>query len=392
MTDDRELLPEDEVPRPPRPERGEERGDPPPDHEDPKPRERIGLPDPDPNWQPSKSSEKLDAQYGEHIRERRGRLLWPHLVIRAMPGDTGDRPLWPPVPCWTSPDIWIFPEDSHVDLSHGVVSPTAGKRYRLGVHVWNLGRFPAYGILVRAWWVLPGFSPNATDPKYRPHYIGGTFTNLGDRDSTQSHQIVLLPDVWVPSDIADGHQCLFACAESFADPRANDVFAANDDRHVAQRNISVISGANDASPLLDFLGEMLGDGTFMRIAVGTARTPDLAGAVARGVSSSNDVPVGVGPLHFEEPRPIGDLVRRDGRWFTDRGDPGRTKEERRREGPRPPLRSLDAQGLGAAMQRFLRADGTSASELLNGAVLGGVNGIALHLSTEKAGYTVVLHW
>ena len=47
------------------------------------------------------------AEIGREHRPRR-EDVYPYLLVRAMsPGDRGRRPLWPPIPCWESPDILL---------------------------------------------------------------------------------------------------------------------------------------------------------------------------------------------------------------------------------------------------------------------------------------------
>lgn len=367
------------------------RGGPPPGFTDPEPLPPRGLPDLDPSWRPSDVGTKIMQQFGHEIRERPDKLWFPHLIVRAGPGDTGARPLWPPTPCWVSPDILLFEEADGVDLSRAVIQPRVGQRYIVAVHVWNLGRFPAFSVLVRAWWVLPGFSPTATDPRYRPQFIGATMVDLGDRDSGRAHQIIPLPTPWLVQDDGGGHQCLFACAESFADPRGNDLFDANNDRHVAQRNLSLIRGDDEAAPLIDQLGTMLLDGEPLVLAVGDMRTPSLRGAVERGVATSSDVRTGTGPITMDPPRRlVATLQRVDGVWFTDRDSPDLPRDDRRFGRLGAGRRDLGTERLSEAIVLMLGAAGTTARSLLASPGIGDLSSAALHLSTNQTGYTVLL--
>lgn len=351
-----------------------ERGQPPDGGNDPVVPEAPELPAADPNWQPSDVLTRLTQRFGGQLRERRRDQLWfPHLLIRGAPGDTGQRPLWEPTPCWVSPDIHLLPEGADIDLSQTVQSPVVGQRYTVAVHVWNLGRFPAYGVMVRAWWVEPGWFDGTADPRYQLHYIGGTFTELGDRDSGQAHRIVPIPQSWLVEDQADGHECLFAVVDAFADPWSG-ALASNADRHVGQRNLTLIRGQQDTASVLDRLGNKVDTGEQIVLHLGTAAAAPLRGAAERGMASSSDTAVGQGPLLLERIRRLSTLVRVEGGWLTDRMR-ARTSSDR----------------LTDVVALLLGAGGTTAQDLLTSPHLGGARSAALHLTTNSSGYTVLLH-
>ncbi|MFE5894738.1 hypothetical protein ACFQ6E_38175 [Streptomyces sp. NPDC056462] len=359
-----------------------ERGAPPGGGPDPDAPPATELPPEDPGWRPSGLLGDLQQRFGGQLRERhRSRLWFPHLMIRGAPGDTGRRPLWPPQPCWLSPDIHLFPAGSSVDLSRAVQSPVVGREYTVGVHVWNLGRFPAYGVSVRAWWVEPGFFSGTQDPRYRPHFIGGTFTELGDRDSGQAHRIVTLPQPWRVTDQNEAHECLIAVAEAFADPWTG-AFSPNGDRHVGQRNLTLVRGATDTSSVLDRLGAKVVPLDRLEVHLGSVRPAPLKGAVARGTARDDDPRRGFGPLEPGPPHRIAELVLSDDGWLTDRSG-----DARRAGGS---LRPLETHRLAEAIARLLGAVGTTASDLLASPPLNGARSAALHLSTSATGYTVVL--
>ena len=125
-----------------------------------------------PGWAPSdRTREEAEGLIKELGREHRPRRedVYPYLLIRATsPGDRGARPIWPPAAFYHSPDILL------VDAAYSgpftptqlVGSPTAGRRYRVFVRVWNLGLLPAAGVHVRAWFVDPGSSGET--PATRP--------------------------------------------------------------------------------------------------------------------------------------------------------------------------------------------------------------------------------
>lgn len=338
------------------------------------------LPDVDDTWQPSDTAEVLERRFAGHLRERgRSRLGFPHLLIRGAPSDTGGRPLWEPTPCWLSPDIHLIPSgrDEPLDLTQTVHSPRVGQSYTVAVHIWNLGRFPAYGVTVRVWWVEPGFFDGTPDPRYNPHFIGGQFVELGDRDSPTAHDIVKLPKWTVSDSDSKGHQCLFAVVDAFSDHWAGS-FSANTDRHVAQRNLTLLRGDVDAANILNFLGTNTNPGEQLTLSFGELRPASLQAPMSRGKAQEDSAPLGRGPLTFGQPQRIAQLVRTDGDWLTDRLT------------TTPELGSLQTDDLAEAVQLLLGATGTTASRLHASLASAGELYAALHLTTKTAGYTVLL--
>lgn len=196
-----------------------------------------------------------------HRREPPSRQdgLWPYLLIRAFPGDKGVRQ--PPVGFfWESPDIRVYEGDvTDPSAATPTLHPRRGVPHSVFVHVWNLGRLAALGTTVRVWWANPSFSfgPGSPEP---PHLIGAVSVNLDDRGSPGCHQLVKIPEPWVPVDENGGHECLLAVARHVMDP-APDGFAAGTDRHVGQRNVTLAEPSTDLGPLIDQLGHALSVGS-----------------------------------------------------------------------------------------------------------------------------------
>jgi hypothetical protein len=163
-----------------------------------------------------------------------------------------------------------------------VGEPTSGRSYRVFVRVWNLGLLPAVGVHVRAWFVNPGFfggDPN--NPAYRPQLIGGTMVNLDDRTRPGAMQVVELDTPWdIPPDLT-GHECLMATASCPLDAWSGTL-DANNDRHVGQRNLQILAGAEDVKSLLLGLGAMVTTSGTLEIVHGTAAVgPLLRGVLGR---------------------------------------------------------------------------------------------------------------
>jgi hypothetical protein len=258
-------------------EEAAQRGEDPPD--------AIGAPRPpdfpeeNPEWQPVPGStlpwQGLIHEHGREHRPNREDVL-PYLLIRAYaPGDRAVRPVWPPTPSWLSPDILLIDASwtGPFRADQVVMSPTAGRTYRVFVHVWNLGLLAAVGVHVQAWWVDPGFfsgSPGGPTP----NFIGGAFVDLNPRTAPGAHQVVEMVPAWsIPSSLT-GHECLLAAVDCPAD-RWNGVWDANADRHVGQRNISILGGGQALAPLLGMLGQALPMGAFLEMTLtwATAREP-----------------------------------------------------------------------------------------------------------------------
>jgi len=240
-------------------EDGEQRGDTPPDafgHAE------APTGDLDPDWKRSDDvkgeAERLIKGMGGERRPHR-EDVYPYLLIRAhSPGDRAVRPTWPGIPCWESPDILLIDAvyTGPFSPSRLVASPTAGRRYRVFVRVWNLGLVPAVGVHVRAWYVDPGFfGGDPTNPAYQPQPIGiAVVPQLDERTKPGAMQVVELDATWdIPSSLT-GHECLMATASCPLDVWTGTL-DANHDRHVAQRNLTIMAGTDNLKALLLTLGQ-----------------------------------------------------------------------------------------------------------------------------------------
>jgi hypothetical protein len=250
-----------------------------------------------PGWQPSDlggDAEGIIKRIGRgRERPHRREDVYPYLLIRAYsPGDRGVRPTWPPVPCWESPDLslidaaWTGP----FDPSRLVVNPTAGRRYRVFVRIWNLGLLPAVGVHVRAWYVNPGFfggDPN--NPAYQPQLIGGAMVSLEDRTRPGATAVVELDHTWDIPTTLTGHECLLASISCPLDPWGGSL-DSNHDRHIGQRNLTILAGAQDAKELLLTLGGMVAKGGTLQLVHGGAAVVPLLRA-ALGTTKT-----GLGPV------------------------------------------------------------------------------------------------
>ena len=249
-----------------------------------------------PGWTPDGAGEIARQLHGELLdlgKERRPHRedVYPYLLIRAYsPGDRGARPAWPPRPSWESPDIALIDAayTGPFDPSRLVVSPTAGRRYRVFVRIWNLGLLPAVGVHVRAWFVNPGFfGGNPSNPAYQPVLIGGAMVNLEDRTRPGATAVVELDRTWDIPLTLTGHECLMASVSCPLDPWSG-VLDANHDRHVGQRNLEILAGTANAMPIIGTLGALVTKAGTLEITHGMGAVT----ALVRGVMGTTKTEAG----------------------------------------------------------------------------------------------------
>lgn len=170
----------------------------------------------------------------------------PYLVVRANPGDRGQRPLPNGTVFWESPDIFVIPNQSADTAPDMPSNPggvaQAGVPNTVFAHVWNLGRGPAFDVRVEFYWFNPTLGIEESDA----NLIGFTYVSLGNRNSMKSHALVRCPVDWIPSFVNNGHECLVVRAFApMSDPLGPNSWSASKNRHVAQRNIAVLQGAQN---------------------------------------------------------------------------------------------------------------------------------------------------
>ena len=177
---------------------------------------------------------------------RRTNEYLPYLLVRAAAGDRGRRALT--IPFWESPDIFVAPR-LEARLAPDMPTTDAGQAEAgvpntLWAHVWNLGRAPAYNARVEFYWFNPrlGFDENSAN------LIGVTHVDLGHRYGGAAHRIVKCPVSWVPRYLNHGHECLMVRVfDPLTDPLTPRQWDANNDRHVGQRNITVVNASSPAA-------------------------------------------------------------------------------------------------------------------------------------------------
>jgi hypothetical protein len=194
--------------------------------------------------------EELPRMMERHRDRDRAHSFYPYLLVRSVTGDRGDRPI---NTCfWESPDIWTAPGDPSVSPAlppdHGG-QVTVGRAHTVYAHVWNLGFAPLAGIVVEFYW----FNPSLGISGPTANLIGIARCQLSGRGMPGSHQLVKCPKAWVPTLTNGGHECLVVRASGIGDPLGANEWLPFLNRHVAQRNISVVTAGADISHLVSQL-------------------------------------------------------------------------------------------------------------------------------------------
>lgn len=138
-------------------------------------------------------------------------------------------------PWWLSPDVWTVPNDP----SGPAGLPVVGQPCYLWARVRNNGTEAVEDATVRFYWANPAVGFNRTTA----NFVGSSFASI---DAGEQQDVLCLTP-WIPSFVNGGHECILA--EAFRDPdgiKPSDPlppgvdFNVPQDRHVAQRNLSVV--------------------------------------------------------------------------------------------------------------------------------------------------------
>ncbi|MDQ3610801.1 MAG: hypothetical protein M4D85_04175, partial [Actinomycetota bacterium] len=173
----------------------------------------------------------------------------PALLIRALPGDRGVRPLSSPF--WESPDIWSAlgaPDGTPAVPATPGGAPVAGQPNTLYAHVWNLGLAPVLNAVVEFF----VFDPSLSFGTQAPLFSATATVDLSGRSAPQTcHRLVKCPVPWVPTIVNGGHECIVVRVSAMGDaPAPAHVWDAWADRRVAQRNIGVVAAGTGIKHIL----------------------------------------------------------------------------------------------------------------------------------------------
>ena len=132
-------------------------------------------------------------------------------------------------PWYLSPNVWAVPTKAPDNPSPGELSPTVGNTYYLKATVRNTETFPISNAQVNLYWA----DPSLTITRSNAHLVGSSSVSV---DAGKTADVLCLSP-WTPSYV--GHECLVAevTQGSFS---PTGILDAENDPHVAQRNLSVI--------------------------------------------------------------------------------------------------------------------------------------------------------
>jgi len=240
------------------------------------------------------------------------------LVCRTFVGDIGNRPLSNMV-FWESPDIWIEGSSGDPDVA------TPGEVNQVKVHVWNMGLADSWGTTVDLYWCDPSVGINAAVASP----IGSQTLSL----FSGQHQILSFD--WVPEFVNHGHECLVAHVYDPVSDPISAPFNPVQDRHVGQRNISVLDVTIGKMTLFEFFSQNLSlspattDIEIHRLDLEAFDTVAMALGTrvwrnAAGVAPRLNAPIVVGHTEFAADAPLATGVFRE----TLQGIPGVSERQR----------------------------------------------------------------
>jgi hypothetical protein len=132
-------------------------------------------------------------------------------------------------PWYLSQDIWTVPQDPEGPPG----PPISGEPCFLWARVRNQGDEPVSNATVRFYWANPsvGFNRNTAN------FIGNAYVSL----EAGANADVLCLTPWMPVYVNGGHECVLAEVFHASDPLPfSPNFNVPTDRHVAQRNLSLV--------------------------------------------------------------------------------------------------------------------------------------------------------
>lgn len=144
---------------------------------------------------------------------------------------------------WLSPDLWTVP-GADPDGTEG--PPLAGQPCYIWARVTNSGTTAVVNATVRFYWANPAVGVDRSTATL----IGSAFVSL---DAGEVAEVLCLTP-WVPTYVNEGHECILAEAfHTSLDPLpGTSAFNVPTDRHVAQRNLSVVMGMTMVQNMFSF--------------------------------------------------------------------------------------------------------------------------------------------
>lgn len=178
---------------------------------------------------------KDNVRNGRLLEPPKGRAFRPFLMIRALKGDNGARPLAAGVRPTMTPDVWTSmgaPQPGATFAWSPSKLITTDAPVGLHAHVWNLGLAPCIGARVEFW--QADHQPTSTPQKL----IAVTYVDLPGRYSTSCHTIVTCPVAYQPDAAtvasAQGLISIVVRVSAFNDRPQSGVWDPSVERHVAR--------------------------------------------------------------------------------------------------------------------------------------------------------------
>lgn len=194
----------------------------------------------DDQWEKAREREKESGDtfrryWYKWRREQAGRAPYSAwLVVPCNLSDYGARPLPSGTPHWASPFIGVNSPDPSG-------KPLAGAPNRMFARVFNLGAATAAPTRVEFSWADPSVGLGAVDA----HLIGVETVEIPPMSSV----VVTCSTPWIPSYVNGGHECAFVNTHNHVLDPLLQPFKPWADRHVGQRNLSVLPAVTQAMML-----------------------------------------------------------------------------------------------------------------------------------------------
>lgn len=162
------------------------------------------------------------------LNEGKRRVYTPWLLIRYRTADLGLRPIPAGEAFWASPDVWVESSDPGGKA-------VAGEENFVHARIFNLGKATAVPTRVDFYWANPAIG---LGPAHM-NLIGTEWVEIEHHTAAD----VRCNTAWIPVFVNGGHECLKVnCTNPILDPITHP-FDPRLDRHVGQRNITVLPAA-----------------------------------------------------------------------------------------------------------------------------------------------------
>jgi hypothetical protein len=227
-------------------------------------------------------------------------------LLRYTPTDLGFRPIPANTAFWCSPDIWIESSDPNGNA-------VAGEPNFVHARVFNLGKADAVPTRVDFYWADPslGLGPSTMN------LIGHEWTEV----PAHTAKDVRCSTPWVPVFLNGGHECLMVNSHAPISDPMTAPFQPKLDRHVGQRNVTVLASAQKAEMQVIFNNIAPWQAEFMLVMrsahvqappdlLKTLSGPELIGRLATFQAGREPQPLATLHRQYREGSPQAQMVAR----------------------------------------------------------------------------------